>query len=529
MKRSIISLALVLSSTVIFGQTEFDALKVSQTEIAGSARYSALAGAFGALGGDASSLKDNPAGLGIFRKSEFTTTLDVLMQNSNSEWNGKTTEIDLFKYGFNNLSYIIALPTWRVESGLNGLQSSNFSLSYNKLKNFNNKSYIRSDNTASSITDYYANYTNNNYGYYTNSLSSDYLNPDKYPMNGVTKPYDNIQIPWMSIMAANAGLMFEVIDPITDETTGWESLLGPGEKVAPTYDLLEQGSIDEYSFGWSGNFSNRFYLGANINLQSLSYRSDSRYSETFAGGGNMNIDNVVTMSGMGYNLKLGAIMVPVDFIRLGLSLHTPMFYNITMVNYADLSSTEGNTQSTPENRLEYKQQTPMQFNVSAAFIIDTKALLSAEYVFNNYKGMRFQDTDGDYRSYNDVNDGMSDKLNNSRTIKIGGEYKLTPNFALRAGFANTSSATLPEALPTLIPNTTRTDPEYFVHNKTNYITAGIGYREASWYIDMAYVNRLTDQTFFAYDSSYLTGGYKVNPATVNTTNNNIVISVGLRF
>jgi hypothetical protein len=489
-----------------------------------------LAGAFGALGGDASSLKDNPAGLGIFRKSEFTTTLDVLMQNTNSEWNRKKTEIDLFKYGFNNLSYIIALPTWRVESGQNGLQSSNFSLSYNKLKNFNKKSYIRSDYSASTITDYYAKFSNSN----TGNLAPELYDHAQYPMNGAANPYENIDISWLSTLAYNTWLM----DPIVNTTTNWVSILGDNEKAAPSYDLQEYGSIDEYSFGWSGNFSNKFYLGANINLQTLNYRSDSRYSETFSGDRSMNIDNILIMQGMGYNLKLGAILVPVDFIRLGLSLHTPMFYNITMVNYADMSSkvngtdpnlVESFTESTPENRLKYKQQTPMQFNVSAAFIVDTKALLSAEYVFNNYKGMRYQDTDGDYRSYNDVNDGINNKLNNSRTIKIGGEYKLTPNFALRAGFANTSSATLPSATPTFIPNTTRTDPEYFVHNKTNYLTAGIGYREAAWYIDMAYVNKLTDETFFAYNSSSLADGFKVSPAKVNTTNNNIVISIGLRF
>lgn len=521
MKRSIISLALILSCLSIFSQTEFDALKVSQTEISGSARYSGLAGAFGALGGDASSLKDNPAGLGIFRKSEFTTTLDVLMQSSKSVWNDKSGQSDLFKYGFNNLAYIIALPTWRVESGQNGLQSSNFSISYNKIKNFNRNSYIRSDNNPSTITDYYAKFTNSNNGYEDPEL----FDHAQYPMNGASSPYENIDISWLSTLAFNSWM----INPTTNGTTSWDTLLDDDELAAPSYNLQEQGSVDEYSFGWSGNFSNRFYLGANLNLQTLDYRADSRYSETFSKGGNMSIDNVLTMQGMGYNLNLGAILVPVDFIRFGLSLHTPMFYNITMVNYADMSSSEASKQSTPENSLKYKQQTPMQFNVSAAFIIDTKALVSAEYVFNNYKGMRLQDTGGDYRSYNDVNDGISNKLNNSRTIKIGGEYKLTENFALRGGFANTSSASLPSATPTFIPNTTRTDPEYFVHNKTDYFTAGIGYREAAWYIDMAYVNKLTDETFYAYNSSLLADGFKVNPATVKTTNSNIVISVGLRF
>jgi len=55
-------------------------LKISDNDIIGTARYSSMAGAFGALGGDPSAIKDNPAGLGIYRKSELTLTADALMQ-----------------------------------------------------------------------------------------------------------------------------------------------------------------------------------------------------------------------------------------------------------------------------------------------------------------------------------------------------------------------------------------------------------------------------------------------------------------
>ena len=43
------------------------ALKMSLDEpVLGTARYSGMAGAMGALGGDGSAIKDNPAALGIF-------------------------------------------------------------------------------------------------------------------------------------------------------------------------------------------------------------------------------------------------------------------------------------------------------------------------------------------------------------------------------------------------------------------------------------------------------------------------------
>ena len=63
MKKIILALTVFANCTVMMSQTEFDALKYTQKDINGTARYMGMAGAFGALGGDASSIKDNPAGL----------------------------------------------------------------------------------------------------------------------------------------------------------------------------------------------------------------------------------------------------------------------------------------------------------------------------------------------------------------------------------------------------------------------------------------------------------------------------------
>ena len=526
MKRILLTLACVSAFSGAFSQVEFDALKVSQTDIIGTARYTGVAGAFGALGGDASAIKDNPAGLGIFRKSELTATADILMQNVSSTWNGKQGVNDLFKYGFNNLTYVIALPTWRSESGYEGLLSSNFAFSYNKLKNFNRSVSINSKPAASSMTHYMAEFTDRNLGYYNNDWSNYTLVQDNYPMNGAANPYQNVDIPWISYMAYQGYL---INDSLVNQEVRWFSLLNNGDMVTPSYTLREQGGIDEYNFGWSGNFSNRFFIGATVNMQSLYYRADSKYTESFQQNRSMGIDNTLIMNGTGFNVNVGAIFVPVDFIRFGLAMHTPMFYNLSMTNYADLNSSMANKQMSPENVVKYKQMSPFQLNASAAFLLDKKGFVSAEYVLNNYKGMRLQDQDGNSQAYPDENAGFGQMMNNSRTIKVGIEYKLTDNFALRGGFANSSAATRPDATKWFIPSTTRTDNEYFVHNRTDYFTAGLGYREAGWYIDMAYMNKALNETFYAYNSAILADAYKVNPATVKTTNNNVVITLGLRF
>ena len=69
---------LLLFSLFASAQNEEDALRFSRLTPFGSARVTAMGGAFGALGGDLTTLSTNPGGIGVFRKSEisFTSMLD---------------------------------------------------------------------------------------------------------------------------------------------------------------------------------------------------------------------------------------------------------------------------------------------------------------------------------------------------------------------------------------------------------------------------------------------------------------------
>ena len=95
---SYITLAL-LTVSVSFAQNETDALRFSQFNYGGTARFMSMGGAFGALGGDFSSLAINPAGIGIYRRSEFSFTPMVTYNQIGS------TYFNIFqddmKYGFN--------------------------------------------------------------------------------------------------------------------------------------------------------------------------------------------------------------------------------------------------------------------------------------------------------------------------------------------------------------------------------------------------------------------------------------------
>ena len=52
-----------------------DIQRFSERQIIGTARYVGMGGAMTAIGGDASAVQDNPAGLGLYRRSEVMLTL----------------------------------------------------------------------------------------------------------------------------------------------------------------------------------------------------------------------------------------------------------------------------------------------------------------------------------------------------------------------------------------------------------------------------------------------------------------------
>ena len=53
-----------------------DVQRFAERQIIGTARYVGMGGAMTAVGGDPSAVLDNPAGLGLYRRSELMLSLD---------------------------------------------------------------------------------------------------------------------------------------------------------------------------------------------------------------------------------------------------------------------------------------------------------------------------------------------------------------------------------------------------------------------------------------------------------------------
>jgi hypothetical protein len=527
MKKSILALAALLNCTLIMSQTEFDALKYVQTDISGTARYMGMAGAFGALGGDASAIKDNPAGLGVYRNSEVVATGKILIQSSSADWNNAKGTDNLTKTGLNNFSIVYALPFLKKsEDGAKGLLNCNVSLSFNRLKDFNRNLTIKSahNSSLSSIADYI--------GYYTGHLTSTNLTPTTS-----YSPYTIDNIPWISVLAHNAGIINE---SVYQGQSTWTSTLAPSETVTPEYNLVEKGYIDQYALSVGGNFSNFIYFGVTANIQAINYSSVSRYSESYSDTisagkyGNLGLTDSISTNGHGINFRIGAIICPFKTLRVGLSFLTPTVYalkdkyntNLTYVNNSGSGSI-----STPGGNNNYKLSSPVDLDASVAYTFFDKATLSAEYDYSKTTGSSLMDENGKSNEYATENLRIQNSLKDIQTIKIGAEYVLNGNVTLRAGWAKSTSGNVADSIKTepakILRSNMRTDTECLLQNGTTYISFGFGYHKAKWFADFAFMNKTINELYYPYNSTNMAN--KSNAAKVTTSNNNMVFTVGYKF
>ena len=96
MIKKITSLIIILTLSIqAYSQIkDYDqtALLFGQEKLNGTARYIAMSGAFGALGGDLSAIAINPAGMAVFKHNSASITLGVnAITNNNSFYNANAT------------------------------------------------------------------------------------------------------------------------------------------------------------------------------------------------------------------------------------------------------------------------------------------------------------------------------------------------------------------------------------------------------------------------------------------------------
>lgn len=539
----LIGILLFTGNAGLFAQgNNVDAYTLSNTELNGTARSMSMAGAFGALGGDISVLSSNPAGLGIYRSSEISGTLDLSMVKASSDWSGITMDRNKTRFAPNNFGFTLYFPT---SSG--SVRNWNLGFSYNRLKNYKRSYRMSNNGGGNSMADYAAWRTSNAFGY-GDGISQDDLT---YIEGGSYDPYYNRHLAGhsLSILGFESGMFENYVgrDGNYQSSFGDRENNGDWTVYSPYRNALivnESGHMDEYNIGFGLNVSNFLFLGASLSVTDIDYKYSSYYDENYVYDEKTDdylyLDNSLNTEGTAFSVNVGAI-VNLQMLRLGVAYNSPRWYDMTdyyaaragtVVNgYGDDS--EKYSQTPLDEYSEYSFRTPEKWIFSGAVILGQSALISADYEMTNYKNMQYSDRDGD--TYGFGNEYIESDYTWGHTLKIGTEIKVDPQFAVRAGYmmqtspmkehlANNDAEILPAG----------TLPHFTVTSKpTNYYTVGFGYRfTPNFYMDLACIYRYNSAHAYAFSNTYNNDAkvdIQSDPAKLKTKSTRVALTLGYKF
>ncbi len=532
--------------SAMLAQSSIDAYKISQNSLHGTARFQAMAGAFTALGGDLSTLNQNPAGVGIYRSNEVGLSFDIDMQSATMNSMGSKLTQDHTAADFTNIGYIgsIALDN-------ETMPYFSWGISYSRIASFNRRYKGYTPAMETSLSNYIASFTNQ-LGYSGNEL----FETDKYT------PYFDSSCDWLSTLAYNSYL-------INGGTPGqFSGLFGANSTGAAEYEVRDKGYIDEYAIDFGGNIQNTLYWGIGIGITDLSYTRDTRYAEsidnaiipnkdatgTATGTADWDLYNSQAISGTGFNFKFGLIFKPINELRIGAAIHTPTWYRLTQSYAANIRyelagqdyayATNSFSPSvgldvnpdhpynyTPVAEFDWRLRSPWRFSLGVAGVLLNRVIVSADYERVMYPSMSIKTPDGwgGFSTNDALNADVKDYFQSSNILRVGGEFRALPWLSLRAGYSYESSNVKSGAYDGEIGYdiaTAGTDCSYAFNKDTQYITAGAGLRYKAFSFDITYVHRTQESKYQAFTNFE---SFVAPNAKLTNTDNKLVFSLAYRF
>lgn len=484
MKKIIIVSSLLFITGSGFAQTDLDAFRYSQSNISGTTRFTSMGGAFGALGGDFSSLAVNPAGIAIYRKSEITFTPSVFIGATESNFLGKTNTEKRFNFNFGNAGMVFTHKLTENDEGP-GWKSWNFGFGYNRMNNFHNRSFYENTNPANSMTGYFAE-------------------------NAQGLSYDNLD-PFYEYLAYYTYL----INP--DSLNNYSAAV-PGGPILQRRSSETRGSMGETDISFGGNYSNRLYIGGTVGFANIRYLEETTFEEIdkdnlFDTLSQFQFDQNLTTRGFGFNFKFGIIYRASDWVRMGATIHTPTWYSMTddysSSMKAKFDGGYADTKDSPDGSYDYTLTTPFKAIGSLAFIIGKYGLISGDYEFTDISEARLDAVDA---SFADANNVIRKKYTTVNTLRLGAEYRIG-DFSLRGGTAFTSS-----------PLNTRYVTGGADYKKTSF-GGGIGIRDKDLFVDFGYLYTESNEYFQPYTLT----NQDVPGVKNKVRTNNVTITFGVKF
>lgn len=495
-KGSLIVSFIILMGITLNAQNEIDALRYSYLTLGGTARFMGLGGAFTAVGAEISTLSTNPAGIGLFKSSEFVFTPAIFNSKTTGTYYGGVNSDYKSNFNIGSVGFIYSIDVSKQGQSASNSSTTkewkNIQIGFGLVRNnnFHNRILLSGTNPENSLLDAYVEFANGN------------------------APEDLNQF--------DTKLAYEtyLIDPIpgTLDYTN-RAPLYPDGSIAPVdqkESVLTEGYMNEMTFSFGANYGDKLYLGASLGIPYLRFYEESNYQEFNNVSSDTNTFNSfrkrdwLDTRGSGVNFKVGVIFRATDWIRFGAAFHTPTYFNSMRdewrsTMYSDLNNGERYDWSSPLGNFDYKLETPMRIVGGVAFIFNQYGLVSAEYEYVDYSKARLRSHSYDF--FNE-NQAINNKYTVASNIKAGTEWRYG-KFNFRGGY-------------TLYGNPYNTGIN---ENIRNIYSGGIGYREKYFYIDFTYSHSSSSQDYYPYESANVF----VQAAEIANSTNTYLLTIGIKY
>lgn len=527
-----------------------DLFELSQTQFNfGTARAMAMAGAFTSLGADASSMTINPAGLGMYRKSEITLTPMMTFARGKTNapsWGRNSAD----RFAMSNVGIVI-----NAYEGTGSLVSLNIGFGYNRIADLNYEYSSQRYGQGGTIADAFA-----------RQMVWSGRSKNSFYDDGGNGGWNWNRVPDQLLNAALAyrGFMIDQVDP--DDPSTWKpTWIGPSADVGHFANLRSKGSVGEYAFSVGANINNKFYIGATLGIETIYQRKYLDYGEEYIYstpssknpdyGVDPNLDYQLLWSklnqstivdGTGVNFKLGMVYRPTDNLRLGVAIHSPTYYSVdykfqsaaAALAYAN-RDTDPNVKpingyiSTDDDPYMISPQliydgpdswsfvTPTRLMFGASYTFGQRGVISVDYERDWYNGIRLKDNPTPYDTQSFYNDTFRDQFKGSNIVRVGAEFKPLPMLSVRAGFGYSGSMLRNDDVILASP----------VIKQTTYYGAGLGWAiSPSVVLDVAYQYMSSKTTdYYLY---YVTEGNNYSESALYSADinrHNVALTLGFRF
>ena len=484
MKKALLIIFILSLSLFSIAQNSGDAYRYSSYSNTGTSRFMGLSGAMGSVGADLSTLNYNPAGMGIYKSSEYVFAPRYLYNSTQADYNGQTRSSHRDNLNYGLFGVVSTIPLFNsVNPNTQGWKFMQFGFSYSRVDNYRSDIFIEGESYGGSKVFEWQDDAQGSY-------------PDDLNVFGSALAWETY-----------------LLDTINGYPNNYITAV-PVDGVYHSYSSYSEGYKNEMTFALSGNYNDRLFVGTSMVFSFLRYNNTTILTETaLKNPANYEFDyfkyrEELSTAGNGFNAKFGLIYLISPAIRVNAAFHTPTwFYNMNDYYFTRVDSKMGDGQtyyqSSPNGSFDYKLTTPLRAMGGVSVFVQNMGFISVDYEYMDFGSAYFTDR---YSSFSKTNQEIKDVYTGTHSLRIGGELRLQP-FFVRGGYGLSTSAVNPDINELF-------DSQY---------SLGIGYRAGGFSFDFAFMRKRHSQNYYMYNSNY------VNPAYLESNTNYFSATMGFKF